>query len=348
MHNPTKKSQSQFISTLTIIFLLLFISLFLNIHYGTVELTFLQTFHEITQPFFSTIKPPYSLNHTVIWDIRIPRTLSSILAGAALATSGLLLQIFFRNLLVGPYVLGISSGGSLFVALILLGGIQLNANLNTPLILSLASFLGSSIVMLIILLISNKITQSTTLLIIGLIISYLTNAVINLLTAFAQQQELQVFVFWNLGSFNGFTWQHVSVLSIIVVTGLITSLLISKPLNALLLGEEYAFSLGIHVKKIRWIIVLISSLLASSITAFSGPIGFIGLSSPHIARLMLGNSNNQQLIPITLLLGSTLTSFCDLLARTLYNPIEIPISAITAFVGGPIIIFLLIKGQKLG
>ncbi|WP_315121782.1 iron ABC transporter permease [uncultured Clostridium sp.] len=282
-------------------------------------------------------------NRDIVMDIRLPRALATLIGGAALALSGLLLQIFFKNPIVEPYVLGISSGATLSVALIMLGGITLGFKNHSPYILVLGAFLGALLVMMLVVAFAIKVRDIVTLLVIGIMVGYICSAVTNMLVAFADSERLYGFVMWTKGSFSGFTWSNIKVLMIVGIPIIIGSFFVVKPLNAFLMGEEYAKSMGVDIKKFRLIIILIASILTAVVTAFTGPIAFVGLAVPHISRLIFRTSDNRILIPGTVIMGAIVTSFCDLICRTIFAPIELPISSITSFIGAPIVIYLILK-----
>lgn len=284
-----------------------------------------------------------SSNRDIVMDIRLPRALGALVGGASLALSGLLLQIFFKNPIVEPYVLGISSGSILFVALIMLGGFTLGFESFSPFVLFLGAFVGSLLVMILVVAFAMKVKSVVTLLVIGLMVGYICSAITSVLVAFADKEQLQGFTMWKMGSFSAFTWNNIGTLAMVATPVLISSFFIVKPLNALLMGEEYAKSMGVGIKKFRIIIILISSILTSIVTAFAGPIAFIGLAVPHISRLIFKTSDNRVLIPGTILMGGIVTSLCDLMSRTLFSPVELPISAVTSFIGAPIVIYLILK-----
>jgi iron complex transport system permease protein len=281
----------------------------------------------------------------IVRDIRLPRALGAVLGGAALAVSGLLLQVYFRNPIVGPFVLGISSGASFTVALVMLGSYLIGATVVSSLTLSLSALVGALLVMFIVLAIANKVRDIITLLVIGLMTGYVASAASSFLVAFAQSENVYRFVIWTMGSFSGFLWNEVVILAVSCLVLLVFSYLIAKPLNAFLLGEDYARSMGINVKRFRFLVVFISCALAALVTAFAGPVAFIGMAVPHLARLSLGTSDNRFLIPASILAGAMLTSLCDLLARMLFAPVELPVSATTAIFGAPMVIFFLLKGK---
>ncbi|MDU1349750.1 iron ABC transporter permease [uncultured Clostridium sp.] len=281
--------------------------------------------------------------YDIVWDIRFPRALAALISGAALAVAGLLLQIFFKNPIVEPYVLGVSSGATLCVGLVMLGGVTFGFESISPFVLFASALIGSLLVMLVVVLFAGRVKSIITLLVIGLMVGYLCSSVTSILTAFADKERLQSFTLWRMGSFSGFTWRSIKVLIIMGIPAIISSFFIVKLLNAFLLGEEYAKSMGVKIKGFRITIIVISSILASVVTAFAGPVAFIGLAVPHITRLIFKTSDNKVLIPGTILLGGVVTSICDLIARTIFAPVELPISAVTSIIGAPIVIFLILK-----
>jgi iron complex transport system permease protein len=317
--------------------LLLFTSFTLNILTGSVDINFFDIFRIVSQHITD------STDGFIIWKIRIPRSIAAVLGGAYLATSGLLLQVFFRNPIVGPYILGISSGATLMVSIVMLSTLSLGWAGISPYFSVIAAFGGAYLVMMIILVVAGKVKNNITLLIIGLMMGYLCHAITSILIAFAESEKIKAFTLWQLGSFSGFSWSEVYLL--IFAGGVLFAgvYLLSKPLNALLLGEDYASSMGVNIRLFRMLILLFSCALAGMVTAFAGPVAFVGLAVPHMARLLLGTSDNKLLIPGTALLGGIVTSLCDLMARQLFAPVEVPLSAITAFFGAPVVISLLLK-----
>jgi iron complex transport system permease protein len=281
----------------------------------------------------------------IIRNIRLPRALGAVLGGGALAVSGLLLQVFFRNPIVGPFILGISSGASFMVAIALMGSYLLGATVVSPLTLSAAAFVGAIMVMVVVIAVASKVRDIVTLLVIGLMTGYVASALSSFLIAFAQSENVHRFVIWTMGSFSGFRWDEVRLVSISGAVLMVGSYLMAKPLNAFLLGEDYARSMGVNVKVFRYAVIFVSCALAAVVTAFAGPVAFIGLAVPHLARLSLGTSDNRVLIPACILAGAMITSLCDLLARLLFAPVELPVSATTALFGAPMVILFLLKGK---
>lgn len=294
-------------------------------------------------------------NH--IWEVivfqsRIPTIITAILAGAALAVCGLLLQTVFNNPLADPSILGISTGASLGVALVmLLGGSILGSNfgiLTAGYLSTLAgAFLGAMLVLLMLLLFSSFVKSATMLLIIGIMVSYLTSSAISLLNFFATEEGVHSFVIWGMGNFSGVSNNEISIFTILIVAALLSSLLMVKPLNALLLGTKYAENLGVNIQRTRNALLLITGLLTAIVTAYCGPISFLGLVVPHIARLTLNTSNHNTLLPTTMLAGAVMALLCTLVSVSPTSIGVIPINAITPIIGVPIIIYIILNRRKL-
>ncbi len=283
----------------------------------------------------------------IIVNYRLPKAITAILVGLGLSISGLLMQTLFRNPLAGPYVLGLSSGSSLGVAFVVLGAGFLPTSLPYFLISSygivLASCLGSFSVLLSVLFISQKLRDTASILIIGLMFGSFTSAIVSVLTYFSTAEQLQKFTFWTMGSLANLSWNSILILTFSICVGIIMSIVSIKSLDAMLLGENYAQSLGLNYKKSRMIIILATSILAGSITAFAGPIAFIGLAVPHIAKLLFQTSNHKILFWATLLIGGITMLVCDLFCHIPNTDITLPINAITSIVGAPIVIWLMIR-----
>jgi len=286
----------------------------------------------------------------ILWNFRLPKAFTAILVGMALSISGLLMQTLFRNPLAGPYVLGLSSGASLGVAFVILGAGFLPSFLATIFLSSygivLASALGSAFVLIAVLAVSQKLKDTMAILIVGLMFGSLTSAIVSVLSYFSTAEQLQKFTFWSLGSLANLSWNEVSLLFIITFIGILLSFLVIKPLDALLLGEKYAKSLGVNFKKTRYIIIFATSILAGSITAFVGPIAFIGLAVPHIAKLLFQTSNHFILFWSTLLIGAIILLFCDIISQCPGQDITLPINAVTSIIGAPIVIWLLVRKKN--
>jgi iron complex transport system permease protein len=287
----------------------------------------------------------------IILNYRLPKAIVAILIGIGLSISGLLMQTLFRNPLAGPYVLGLSSGASLGVAVVILGASLLPISFSEYFLSSIgiiiASSLGSFFVLVSVLVIAKRLRDTMAILIVGLMFGSLTSAIVGSLTYFSSAEQLQRFTFWSLGNLGNLTWNSIEILTCCVILGLLLSAFSIKPLNALLLGENYAKSLGINYKKTKYIILFATSILAGSITAFVGPIAFIGLAVPHIAKLVFQTSNHKILFWSTLLFGAITMLICDSITQIPGTEIVLPINAITSIFGAPIVIWLLVRKRKM-
>lgn len=287
----------------------------------------------------------------IITNYRLPKAITAILVGSGLGISGLLMQTLFRNPLAGPYVLGLSSGASLGVALLILGAGMFTSVLGGIIYSSwatvIAASLGSLLVLLLVMLMANKVKDTMSLLIIGLMLASLTSAVVGILAYFSPASNLQTYVFWSFGSLGNLQWNEVGILMASLFVGGMIALACLKNMNALLLGEKYAASLGVNIEKNRKLIILATSLLAGSITAFAGPIAFIGLAVPHIVRQFFKTNNHFILFPCVILLGAILMLFCDIIAQLPGYDFTLPINAITSLFGAPLVIWLLVRKKKM-
>lgn len=334
----------------SILFIILIIAAFalfiINISLGSIAIPLKDVFKSITGSIASKETWQY-----IIVNYRLPKAITAVLVGMGLATSGLLMQTLFRNPLAGPYVLGLSSGASLGVAMIILGASLLPISVSAFLLSSygivLASSLGSFLVLLAVLAVSYRLKDTMAILIVGLMFGSLTSAVVNTLTYFSTAEELQKFTFWSLGSLGNLSWTAITILFIAVLIGLSLSLISIKSLDALLLGENYAKSMGLNYKKSRLLIILATSIMAGSITAFAGPIAFIGLAVPHIAKLVFQTSNHKILFWSTVLFGAIIMLICDSIAQVPGQDFSLPINAVTSLFGAPIVIWLLVRKKKM-
>ncbi|MBT3741239.1 MAG: iron ABC transporter permease [Polaribacter sp.] len=325
---------------------LLIILFFVNISLGSVSIPFSEIFTTLTGG-----TPPKESWETIILNFRLPKAITAILVGSGLSICGLLMQTLFRNPLAGPFVLGISSGASLGVAILILGssvfgGFLLSSSLSNW-SLPIAASLGAFLVLSAVIIAANKVRNTMSILIIGLMFGSLTSAVISVLAYFSEANQIQQYLFWSFGSLGNLTWNELLVFSLIYFVGIIGAITVIKPLNSFLLGENYAMSLGINIKKSRNIILLITSLLTGVITAFSGPIAFVGLAVPHIARMLFSSSNHKILIPSTAIIGAIVLLICDSIAQLPTSEFTLPINAITSLFGAPIVIWLLIRKKTI-
>ncbi|WP_298138753.1 iron ABC transporter permease [Flavobacterium sp.] len=330
----------------TILSLTLLLILLLNISFGQVSIPLKEVFKSLLGSTASKDTWEY-----IIFNFRLPKAITAILVGIGLSVAGLLMQTLFRNPLAGPYVLGLSSGSSLGVAFVILGASLLPTFLSDSLLSSygiiLASCLGSFLVMLLVLIVSQRLRDTATILIVGLMFSSFTSAIVSVLTYFSSAEQLQKFTFWSMGNLGNLSWQNIFILFVSVLVGLLLSLLSIKSLDALLLGENYAKSLGLNIKKSRYIIIIATCILAGSITAFAGPIAFVGLAVPHLAKLLFQTSNHKILFWSTILIGGILMLFCDMISQLPGLDFTLPINAITSIIGAPIVIWLLIWKRNL-
>lgn len=340
------KTKNQYTILFIALVFLLIASLLLNISFGQVTIPIKEVFKSLLGSNASKDTWQY-----IIIDFRLPKAITAILVGIGLSISGLLMQTLFRNPLAGPYVLGLSSGSSLGVAFVILGAGILPSFLSGILLSSyaiiLASCLGSFLVLSLILIVSVKLKDTATILIVGLMFSSFTGAIVSVLTYFSSAEQLQKFTFWSMGNLGNISWQNISILAVMVLIGLLLSSVAIKSLDALLLGENYAKSMGLNIKKARRIIILAASLLAGSITAFAGPIAFIGLAIPHLAKLLFQTSNHKILFWSTILIGAILMLFCDMVSQLPGLDFTLPINAITSIIGAPIVIWLIVRKRNL-
>lgn len=290
--------------------------------------------------------------NVIIFDYRLPQALTALLAGAALAVAGLLMQTLFRNPLADPSMLGISSGASLGVGVvILLTGAISGAAVSSfgwwsTIGVSLAAFIGAVLVLFVMLAFSARMKNMTTLIIIGLMIAYLAGSITDILKFFSLKEDIHAFVIWGMGSFSGVGNSKMAIFSISIIIGLVASFFLSKNLNILLLGEMYAENLGLNIRKNSVVIILISGYLTAIVTAYCGPIAFVGLAMPHIARFLFKSSDHRLLIPATMLIGMDMALLCNLIARMPGFDGNLPINAVTAFIGAPVVISVIMKSRK--
>jgi len=320
--------------------------LILNISLGSVQISF----STIIDSFFKQ-SSDFSNQDYIIQNYRLPKAITAILVGSGLGISGLLMQTLFKNPLAGPFVLGITSGASLGVALVILGSSVFGGLLATFLIskwsLVIAASLGSFLVLLLVLSVSSKVRDTMAILIIGLMFGSITAAIVSVLSYFSSAEQLQQYIFWGFGSLGDLDWQELIIFITIYSFGLLFSILSIKGLNSLLLGDNYAKSLGLDLKKSRFIIIIATSLLAGTITAFAGPIAFIGLAIPHLTRQLFKTSNHKILLPAVFLIGAIIMLICDSIAQLPNSDYSLPINAITSLIGAPVVIWLLVRQRKM-
>ena len=313
---------------------------------GSVSIPFSETFDILIGG--NSSRPSWDV---IILQFRLPKALTAILVGSGLGISGLLMQTLFRNPLAGPFGLGISSGASLGVAILILGSGIFGGILATVALSSwglvIASSSGAALVLIAVITTANKIRNTTSILIIGLMFGTITSAIISVLTFFSDAEEIQQFIFWGFGNLGNLSWNEVMIFSIIYLIAILNLLFVIKPLNTFLLGENYSKSLGIDIKKSRMMILLITSVLTGVITAFAGPIAFIGLAVPHMTKLLFKTSNHTILLPAVAIMGAMIMLICDLIAQLPTSDFTLPINAVTSLFGAPIVIWLLIRKKKI-
>lgn len=322
--------------------------LVMNIFIGPVEIPVKDVWETLTGA--NAGEAEATLYRTIILSSRLPQTLTALFCGCALATSGLILQTIFRNPLAGPDILGINSGASLGVAIVMLffsGSISAGTIVMSGFIAVLAAaFAGALAVMAIILLFSYFVKNNIVLLIIGIMINYLTSSAISLLNYFSTDEGVQSYIVWGMGNFSGVSQQQIPIFCLLTLLGLVLAVLMIKPLNLMLLGNEYATSLGVNVVRTRNIMLVVTGILTAVATAFCGPISFIGLAVPHIARLLLHRDNHRVLLPMTMVCGGMIALLCNLICSLPSKNGLIPLNAVTPFIGAPVIIYILLKKRN--
>lgn len=283
--------------------------------------------------------------YNIIWEIRLPRIIAVVVLGGALSVSGFLLQTFFGNPIASPFVLGISSGAKLVVSLAMIYFLSKSIVLSSGTMI-VAAFVGSMISMGFVLLISRKIHNMSILVITGIMIGYICSAITDFIVTFADDSNIVNLHNWSMGSFSGMDWSGVQVMSLTVGITLLIVFLMSKPIGAYQLGEAYAQNMGVNIKWFRVLLILLSSVLSACVTAFAGPISFVGIAVPHLAKNLLKTSKPILVIPACFLGGAVFCLFCDLLARTMFAPTELSISSVTAVFGAPVVIYIMIRRQR--
>jgi iron complex transport system permease protein len=289
--------------------------------------------------------PNDGTSSNIIWNIRLPRILAAIILGGALSVSGFLLQTFFANPIAGPFVLGISSGAKLVVSLVMIYLLTLGRTISSAMMI-VAAFSGAMISMGFVLLVSKKVKKMSMLVICGVMIGYICSAITDFLLTFAEDSNIVNLHNWSLGSFSGTSWDNISVMSIVVFVTFLLTFLMSKPISAYQMGEVYAQNMGVNIKLFRMILILLSSILSACVTAFAGPISFVGIAVPHIVKTMMKTAKPILIIPACYLGGAVFCLFCDLIARTIFSPTELSISSVTAIFGAPIVIYMMVKRQS--
>lgn len=321
------------------LFLLLLFLLLCNFAIGSVRIPF----REILESFAGgELSETY---RNILWQIRMPRALAALILGGALGLSGYLLQTFFHNPIAGPFVLGISSGAKLTVALAMVFFLGNRIGIGSGTLI-LAAFAGAFLSMGFVLLLARQVEQMSMLIVGGVMIGYICSAITDFVVTFAQDADIVNLHNWSKGSFSGITWNNVAVMAVVVSVTTFVILWFAKPIGAYQLGESYALSMGVHVRLLRIMLVLLSSFLAACITAFAGPVSFVGIAVPHLVKQLFKTARPLIMIPACFLGGSVFCLFCDLLARTLFAPTELSISTVTAVFGAPVVIVVMYRRRR--
>jgi iron complex transport system permease protein len=311
---------------------------FLRLLLGSVPLSFSDV--------FNALLGNQNAASDLVYKFRLPVAITCILAGSSLAVAGLLMQTLFRNALAGPDVLGLTSGSSLMVAIVIMAGSGFPVGFASPWTIALAASVGAAGVFLLILLISQYVNDNTSLLIIGLMLGATTSSIVGVLFYVSRAEDLQAFMIWGLGSVGNTSWDEILVMALIVVAGTGLSLVTMKPLNALLLGENYAVALGVNVKRSRLLILTATSIMTGGVTAFCGPVAFVGLAVPHLVRILIPTTNHKTLLPAVCLGGAILLLLCDIIAQLPGSTQVLPLNAVTSMLGAPVVIWLVIRNRK--
>lgn len=334
-----RREYVRYVASFAVLFLLSAVFVVWNINSGSVNLSAA----EIAEILFS--KGGEETARNIIWEIRLPRICAGILLGGALSMSGFLLQTFFANPIASPFVLGISSGSKLVVSLIMVFCLSRGRVLSSVEMIG-AAFLGAMLSMGFVLLVSKKVHQMSTLVISGIMIGYICSAITDFVVTFADDSNIVNLHNWSLGSFSGMTWGNVRVMLLVVGVTAAFTFLMSKPIAAYQLGESYAQSLGVNIRMFRVALILLSSVLSACVTAYAGPVSFVGIAVPHLAKNLLRTSRPLLVLPACFLGGGAFCLFCDLIARTAFAPTELSISSVTAVFGAPVVIYIMIRRKR--
>ena len=328
--------QGRIAGAFLLLIMLLLLSLIWSVCSGSVSVPIMEFLQELREPKLR------GMAWTIIWEIRLPRALAALILGGALALSGYLLQTFFHNPIAGPFVLGISSGSKLLVALVMVGFLEWNITINSGMLVA-AAFAGALLSMLFVLLVARKMEQMAMLIVGGVMIGYICSAITDFVVTFASDADIVNLHNWSRGSFSGMTWENVAVMAGVTFVSAAAVFLLSKPIGAYQMGETYAKSMGVNVAHLRFFMVILSSILSGCVAAFAGPVSFVGIAVPHLIRWLFADTRPLVLIPGCFLGGSVFCLFSDLLARTLLAPAEFSISTVTAVLGAPVVIAVMMK-----
>lgn len=324
-----KDGRIRYVVSFVLLLILLLVLLALNIGIGSVKISMTDS---------ATAK-------SILWQIRMPRALAAAILGGALALSGYLLQTFFHNPIAGPFVLGISSGSKLVVALVMVFLAGHTMRISSAALI-IAAFVGAFLSMSLVMLMARVVDRMSMLVVSGVMIGYICSAVTDVVVTFAEDADIVNLHNWSRGSFSGISWENVTVMSVTVFLTTFIIFCMAKPVSAYQMGEAYAQNMGVNIRLFRMLLVLLSSILSACITAFAGPVSFVGIAVPHLVKQLLRTTKPILMIPACFLGGSVFCLFCDLLARTLFAPTEMSISTVTAVFGAPVVIMILLRRQK--
>lgn len=335
MRNPRFRYCAAFV----LLAMLLLCMVVWNVNAGSVPLSV----GEVARVLFGP--PSDSTEYSIVWNMRLPRILAAVILGGALSVSGFLLQTFFANPIAGPFVLGISSGAKLVVSLVMVFLLS-RGMVSSSLILIAAAFAGSMLSMGFILLISQRVKQMSMLVVCGVMIGYICSAITDFVVTFAEDSNIVNLHNWSLGSFSGMSWENVAVMAAVVGLTLTLTFFLSKPIGAYQMGEVYARNMGVNIKRFRVVLILLSSVLSACVTAFAGPISFVGIAVPHLIKNLFRTAKPILMIPACFLGGAVFCLFCDLIARTAFAPTDLSISSVTAVFGAPIVLYMMISKRR--
>ena len=336
-----KRTYSRYCGAFLLLAVLLIVLLVWNVMAGSGSLTA----GEVLRILFGMRENVTREQTAIVWTIRLPRILAAVILGGALSVSGFLLQTFFANPIAGPFVLGISSGAKLVVSLVMIFLLS-RGLVSSSLVMIAAAFVGAMISMGFILLISQKVKKMSMLIICGVMIGYICSAVTDFVVTFAEDSNIVNLHNWSMGSFSGIYWDSVAVMAVVVGAALVFTFFLSKPIGAYQMGEVYAQNMGVNVKAFRVALILLSSVLSACVTAFAGPISFVGIAVPHLVKSLFRTAKPILIIPACFLGGAVFCLFCDLIARTVFAPTELSISSVTAVFGAPIVIYMMISRRS--
>lgn len=336
------KKKLRYIAVFAVMLFLFCLIVVLNINIGSVHISVKEIMGIL---FFESGKG--DVNYNIIWSIRLPRIFMAAVLGGALSLAGFLLQTFFNNPIAGPYILGISSGAKMIVALVMIVFLERMGSVSSLMMVA-AAFAGSMMSIGFVLLLAKKIKNMAVLLVGGIMISYICSAITDFVVTFANDSDIINLHSWSLGSFSGSNWESLKLAAMITFVTFLIVFFIAKPIGAFQMGESYAQSMGVNIKFFRVVLILLSSVLAATVTAFAGPISFVGIAVPHLVKRGLNTAKPLIVIPATFVGGAVFCMFCDLIARTAFAPTELNISTVTSIFGAPIVIAMLLKRHKEG